>query len=245
MDIRRSPRRLVHGLGTSLAAHETDGLALEATRHGWPEADGAALAARTQLEATISAWTGSGTSTGSWMIRPAAWLARVRSRRPDRPLDPPLSAARDAFPQGIPDPGATPGGRRPRCENTPASEPAPGPRTGGSLPSTSVLPSAAQAAGWRRPQLQAPARDSRIRRLRIFTGALCASTPNVSCTLQYGTRRGLLIGSVPPRAEPSARCRCVASAPALPACAPASSARRCASSRPASLRTPSGPGHPP
>ena len=156
MDIRRSPRRLVHGLGTSLAVHETDGLALEATRHGWPEADGAALAARTQLEATISAWTGSGTSTGSWMIRPAAWLARVRSRRPDRPLDPPLSAARDAFPQGIPDPGATPGGRRPRCENTPASEPAPGPRTGGSLPSTSVLPSAAQAAGWQRPRTSPP-----------------------------------------------------------------------------------------
>ena len=87
------------------------------------------------------------------------------------------------------------------------------------LPSTSVLPSAAQAAGWQRPQLQAPARDSRMRRLRIFTGAMRASTPNVSCTLQYGTRRGLLIGSVPPRAEPSARCRCVASAPALPACA--------------------------
>ena len=131
------------------------------------------------------------------------------------------------------------------CENTPSSKPVPGPRPGGSLPSTSVLPSAAQAAGWQRPQLQAPARDSRMRRVRIFTGAMRASTPKVSCTLQYGTRRGLLIGSVPPRAEPSARCRCVASAPALPACAPASSARRCASSRPASLRTPSGPGHPP
>ena len=87
-------------------------------------------------------------------------------------------------------------------------------------------------------RVAATARDSRIRRLRIFTGAMRASTPKVSCTLQYGTRRGLFIGSVPPRAEPSARCRCVASAPALPACAPASSARRCASSRPASLRTP-------
>ena len=141
--------------------------------------------------------------------------------------------------------GSDPKGRGQGCENTPASEPAPGPRPGGSLPSTSVLPSAAQAAGWQRPQLQAPARDSRIRRLRIFRGAMRASTANVSCTLQYGTRRGLLIGSVPPRAEPPARCRCVASAPALPACAPASSARRCASSRPASLGTPSGPGHPP
>ena len=132
------------------------------------------------------------------------------------------------------------------CVNThPALRPHQGVSEGGSLPSKSVLPSAAQVAGWQRPQLQAPARDSRIRRLRIFTGAMRASTPNVSCTLQYGTRRGLLIGSVLPRAEPSARCRCVASAPALPACAPASSARRCASSRPASLRTPSGPGHPP
>ena len=158
---------------------------------------------------------------------------------------PPRSGAQTAFPRRDNWPGATPRGRGQGCENTPGPEPAPGPRPGGSLPSTSVLPSAAQAAGWQRPQLQAPARDSRIRRLRIFTGAMRASTPNVSCTLQYGTRRGLLIGSVPPRAEPSARCRCVASAPALPACAPASSARRCASSRPASLRTPSGPGHPP
>ena len=105
-----------------------------------------------------------------------------------------------------------------------------------------MLPSAAQAAGWQRPQLQAPARDSRIRRLRIFRGALCASTPNVSCTLQYGTRRGLLIGSVPPRAEPSAKCRCVASAPALPAGGPASPAPRCVSGRLAGLRTPRGSG---
>ena len=142
--------------------------------------------------------------------------------------------------------GATPaggGGGRVKARTPPRPNQAP--VALGSLPSTSVLPSAAQAAGWQRPQLQAPARDSRIRRVRIFTGAMRASTPNVSCTLQYGTSRGLLIGSVPPRAEPSARCRCVASAPALPACAPASSARRCASSWPASLRTPSGPGHPP
>ena len=171
---------------------------------------------------------------------------RVEPQRAIRSVDPPRPQRRSvAFPLGIPGRGATPGGRGRVCENTLGPEPVPGPRPGGSLPSTSVLPSAAQAAGWQRPQLQAPARDSRIRRLRIFTGAMRASTPNVSCTLQYGTRRGLLIGSVPPRAEPSARCRCVASAPALPACAPASSARRCASSRPASLRTPSGPGHPP
>ena len=130
------------------------------------------------------------------------------------------SAAGQPSRQGIHGLGATPGGRGPACENTQGPAPVPSPRLGGSLPSTSVLPSAAQAAGWQRPQLQAPARDSRIRRLRIFTGAMRASTPNVSCTLQYGTRRGLLIGSVPPRAEPSARCRCVASAPALPACGP-------------------------
>ena len=185
--------------------------------------------------------------------QPALRLGRVPGRREPRPgsrigtlISRALPAALDSLPaKGSMDRERPPEGVGPACENTPGPAPVAGPRLGGSLPSTSVLPSAAQAAGWQRPQLQAPARDSRIRRLRIFTGAMRASTPNVSCTLQYGTRRGLLIGSVPPRAEPSARCRCVASAPALPACAPASSARRCASSRPASLRTPSGPGHPP
>ena len=183
--------------------------------------------------------------------QPALRLGRVPGRREPRPgsrIGPLIRRSQrrwTAFPPRDPWTGSDPKGRGQGCENTPGPAPVAGPRTGGSLPSTSVLPSAAQAAGWQRPQLQAPARDSRIRRLRIFTGAMRASTPNVSCTLQYGTRRGLLIGRVPPRAEPSARCRCVASAPALPACAPASSARRCASSRPASLRTPSGPGHPP
>ena len=71
------------------------------------------------------------------------------------------------------------------CENTHAPTPSLGRPRAGSLPSTSVLPSAAQAAGWQRPQLQAPARDSRIRCLRIFTGAMRESTPHVVFTAQW------------------------------------------------------------
>ena len=180
-----------------------------------------------------------------WLTDEHIWPVRVEARGRPAPLIRRVRSGAEQPSRTGSLVGSDPRARGQTCENTPGPAPVPSPRTGGSLPSTSVLPSAAQAAGWQRPQLQAPARDSRIRRLRIFRGAMRASTPNVSCTLQYGTRRGLLIGSVPPRAEPSARCRCVAPAPALPACAPASSARRCASSRPASLRTPSGPGHPP
>ena len=150
-----------------------------------------------------------------------------------------------ALPGGIHGSGATPGGGGGRVKTRTAPRPYQALGMGGRSPPRRCCPVRHRRPGGERPQLQAPARDSRIRRVRIFTGAMRASTPNVSCTLQYGTSRGLLIGSVPPRAEPSARCRCVASAPALPACAPASSARRCASSRPASLRIPSGPGHPP
>ena len=64
-----------------------------------------------------------------------------------------------AFPRGIA------GGERPPAEggmgvHMPTLRDAErGIETGGSLPSTSVLPSAAQAAGWQRPQLQATARD--------------------------------------------------------------------------------------
>ena len=99
--------------------------------------------------------------------------------------------------------GSDPRGRRRARENAHGPAPVPDRQIGGSLPSTSVLPSAAPATGWRRTQLQATARDKRIRRVRIFRGALCASTPNVSCTLQYGTSRWLLIGTAPVQAAAS------------------------------------------
>ena len=74
----------------------------------------------------------------------------------------------------------------------------------------------------------------------------CVHRPPTSLAhLQYGTKRRRLIGIEPPRAEPSAMCRRVASAPGRPACAPASQARHSVSWPPASRRTRRGLGHRP
>ena len=58
--------------------------------------------------------------------------------------------------------------------------------SGGSLPSTSLLPRAAPTGGQQRAQLQAATRNRQAPHLHVFTGAMCALTPDLSCTLQYG-----------------------------------------------------------
>ena len=95
--------------------------------------------------------------------------------------------------------------------------PVPNRQIRGSLPAASVPSRAASAPGPRSTQLQAGTRDRRARRLHVFTGALCASTPNVSCTSPIRPRgAGFLIGTAPGRAGPVCHVvdRCISSRPA-------------------------------